>query len=34
MDEAAKLPMPAEGEDCLCQACLRTAASSSILETK
>lgn len=26
MDETAKLPMPAEGEDCLCQACLRAAA--------
>ncbi|MGL5166022.1 MAG: cysteine-rich CWC family protein [Afipia sp.] len=28
MDEAAKLPMPVEGEDCLCQACLRAVASS------
>jgi hypothetical protein len=26
MDETAKLPMPAEGEDCLCQACLRAEA--------
>lgn len=26
MDETAKLPMPAEGEDCLCQVCLRAAA--------
>jgi hypothetical protein len=26
MDETAKLPMPADGEDCLCQACLRAAA--------
>ncbi|MBB5054521.1 hypothetical protein HNQ36_004523 [Afipia massiliensis] len=26
MDETAKLPMPAEGEDCLCPACLRAAA--------
>ncbi|WP_081710754.1 MULTISPECIES: cysteine-rich CWC family protein [unclassified Afipia] len=25
-DETAKLPLPAEGEDCLCQACLRAAA--------
>jgi len=23
MDETAKLPMPIEGEDCLCPACLR-----------
>ncbi len=28
MDETVKLPMPAGGEDCLCQACLRAAASS------
>lgn len=26
MDETAKLPMPAEGEDCLCRACLQAAA--------
>jgi hypothetical protein len=27
MDETTKLPMPAEGEDCLCQACLRAEAA-------
>ena len=26
MDETARLPMPAEGEDCLCRDCLRAAA--------
>jgi hypothetical protein len=26
MDETATLPMPSEGEDCLCQACLRAKA--------
>ncbi|TXJ10202.1 MAG: hypothetical protein E6Q28_14425 [Afipia sp.] len=26
MDEAAKLPMPAKGEDCLCRDCLRAEA--------
>jgi hypothetical protein len=25
--EAARLPMPAEGEDCLCPACLRAEAA-------
>jgi len=25
-EEAAKLPMPVEGEDCLCRECLRKAA--------
>ncbi|MGL4560435.1 MAG: cysteine-rich CWC family protein [Afipia sp.] len=29
MDETAKLPMPAAGEDCLCPACLRAAAKSN-----
>ncbi|WP_245259223.1 cysteine-rich CWC family protein [Afipia clevelandensis] len=29
-DETAKLPLPAEGEDCLCQACLRAAAARTI----
>jgi membrane protein involved in colicin uptake len=28
MDETAKLPMPLDGEDCLCQACLRAAAET------
>jgi hypothetical protein len=28
MDETAKLPLPAEGEDCLCQACVRAAAEN------
>ncbi|WP_458757912.1 cysteine-rich CWC family protein [Afipia sp. TerB] len=27
MDEAARLPMPAEGEDCLCPSCLRAEAA-------
>ena len=27
MNEPAKLPMPAGGEDCLCPACLRAAAA-------
>jgi hypothetical protein len=27
MDETATLPMPAEGEDCLCPACLRSEAA-------
>ena len=27
MDETAKLPMPVEGEDCLCPACLRAEAA-------
>jgi len=27
MDETAKLPMPVEGEDCLCPACLRAEAN-------
>jgi hypothetical protein len=26
-DEAARLPMPTEGEDCLCPNCLRTEAA-------
>ncbi|WP_249152741.1 cysteine-rich CWC family protein [Bradyrhizobium liaoningense] len=26
-EETAKLPMPAEGEDCLCRECLRKAAA-------
>ncbi|WP_246775156.1 cysteine-rich CWC family protein [Bradyrhizobium diazoefficiens] len=28
-EEAAKLPMPAKGEDCLCRACLREAAEAA-----
>lgn len=28
MDEPAKLPMPREGEDCLCRDCLRKAAAA------
>lgn len=27
MDEAIKLPLPKEGEDCLCPACLRAEAT-------
>jgi hypothetical protein len=27
MDEAVRMPMPAEGEDCLCRACLQKAAA-------
>jgi ribosomal protein S14 len=34
MDETAKLPMPVDGEDCLCRDCLRAAANLSIHETK
>jgi hypothetical protein len=30
MDEPAKLPMPAEGEDCLCQTCLRVVAAERL----
>jgi hypothetical protein len=26
MEEAARLPLPREGEDCLCRECLRAAA--------
>ncbi|HBF52997.1 MAG TPA: hypothetical protein DDW72_03635, partial [Afipia sp.] len=29
MDETAKLPMPAEGEDCLCRACLRAGGNEA-----
>lgn len=32
MDEAAKLPMPAENEDCLCRDCLRAAAVARMNE--
>jgi hypothetical protein len=28
-DETVRLPMPVEGEDCLCQACLRAAAAGA-----
>jgi hypothetical protein len=28
-EENAKLPMPLKGEDCLCRACLRKAASAA-----
>ncbi|WP_225148085.1 MULTISPECIES: hypothetical protein [unclassified Bradyrhizobium] len=28
-EETAKLPMPLEGEDCLCRECLRKAAARS-----
>jgi Cysteine-rich CWC len=28
MDESFRLPMPAEGEDCLCPDCLRKAAAT------
>jgi ribosomal protein S14 len=27
-EESAKLPMPVEGEDCLCRDCLRKAAAA------
>jgi hypothetical protein len=27
-DEAARLPMPVDGEDCLCRDCLRKAAAA------
>jgi hypothetical protein len=29
MDEAFRLPMPVEGEDCLCADCLRKAAEQA-----
>jgi len=32
-DEAARLPMPVEGEDCLCRDCLRRAASQATNST-
>jgi len=28
-EETAKLPMPVEGEDCLCRECLRKAAAEA-----
>lgn len=28
-EETAKLPMPVEGEDCLCRECLRKAAAET-----
>jgi hypothetical protein len=28
-DETVRLPMPVDGEDCLCQACLRAAAAGT-----
>ncbi|WP_246800340.1 cysteine-rich CWC family protein [Bradyrhizobium sp. ERR14] len=28
-EETAKLPMPVEGEDCLCRECLRKAAEAA-----
>jgi len=29
MDETVQMPMPVEGEDCLCPDCLRKAANKS-----
>ncbi|WP_100178173.1 cysteine-rich CWC family protein [Bradyrhizobium nitroreducens] len=29
-EETAKLPMPIEGEDCLCRECLRKAAAEAV----
>jgi hypothetical protein len=29
MDEELRLPMPVDGEDCLCRECLRKAAATS-----
>ncbi|HEX9589440.1 MAG TPA: hypothetical protein VGA15_17045 [Bradyrhizobium sp.] len=32
-EEIARLPMPVEGEDCLCRDCLRSAASQATNST-
>jgi hypothetical protein len=29
VEEAARMPMPREGEDCLCRECLRRAAAAT-----